>query len=327
MANPIQTFDFTSYDTAVEPKTICDFLTQHCNSWCFQKELCPKTHNEHYQGRILTTKRIRLGQCIGLIHHVLPTAHVTPTATVNRRQFNYVLKEDTRIDGPWKDGVDDEGNAEEGVLYIQKHLRVEPTWNAWQRSVIDIIDTVPDGRTIHYIIKEGNVGGTTMCKYLHMHGIARRLPCINDMKELSQAILGTKPYKAYFIDMPKALNQQKLYGFYSAIEELVNGYAFDPRHKWKENYFEPPHVFVISNESPNLDVLVRDRWKIWHVTKADLELKQGPPPKKLSLNIIKINTNIVDPAVEQTMFILHGMDTVEGPGAPTYLGLGKLISN
>ena len=82
--------------------------------------------------------------------------------------------------------------------------------------------------------------------------------------------------QCYFIDMPRSLPKTKLNQFYSGIEELKNGHAWDARYHFKEKYFDSPNVWIFANEIPDKNLLSRDRWLIWEIRDNLLEYYDKP---------------------------------------------------
>ena len=80
----------------------------------------------------------------------------------------------------------------------------------------------------------------------------------------------------YFIDMPRSLPKTKLNQFYSGIEELKNGHAWDARYHFKEKYFDSPNVWLFVNIIPDKNMLSRDRWIIWEIRDNKLEYYEKP---------------------------------------------------
>lgn len=74
------------------------------------------------------------------------------------------------------------------------------------------------------------------------------------------------------MDMPRAMKKDKLGGMYSAIETIKDGYAWDDRYQFKEKAFDSPNIWIFTNTAPDMDLLSRDRWKIWGVTTDTYEL-------------------------------------------------------
>ena len=76
-----------------------------------------------------------------------------------------------------------------------------------------------------------------------------------------------------FIDLPRAMDKTRLYGIYTAIEQIKSGWVYDVRNSWKEWDFDSPHIWVTTNAAPDLEMLTIDRWNIWAIT-PDKELKE-----------------------------------------------------
>lgn len=229
-----------------------------CKKWAFQKEKGNETGYIHYQCRISLKVKERMTPVINRYRDL--SAHVTRTASVNTTNAFYVLKDDTRIEGPWKD---DDPN-------IPKQYKNIPNggWYKWQQNVIDEIATEPDTRTINTIVdSEGAHGKSYISNYLACRGIARKLPPLNDYRDLMRMVMDTPDSRCYFIDIPRALDKSKLKNFYGAIEDIKNGYAFDDRYRFQEKYFDTPHIFVFTNCEPDYNLLTKDRWKRWTITK------------------------------------------------------------
>ena len=83
-------------------------------------------------------------------------------------------------------------------------------------------------------------------------------------------ICDTPTASAYLIDMPRALKKDKLFGFYSALETLKDGYAYDDRYRFVEKVFDCPNIWVFSNCMPDPDMLSIDRWRIYSVVNNSL---------------------------------------------------------
>jgi hypothetical protein len=185
----------------------------------------------------------------------------------------YVTKEDTRIDGPWDERT-------EKNLYIPRQFRDLKLWD-WQQSVIEISKNFND-RDVNLIYdKKGNNGKSTLASIceLKMNGID--LPPINDMKELIQTMCNICESKdlrnpnPIFMDLPRAMDKDRLNGIYTAIEQIKKGKLYDLRYKYKCYWIDSPCIWVFTNREPDENLLSRDRWKIYEIKKQKL-LKYNP---------------------------------------------------
>jgi len=84
---------------------------------------------------------------------------------------------------------------------------------------------------------------------------------------MGKSIRGTVPI---FIDLPRAMDKSRLFGIYSAIEQIKSGWVYDTRNKWREWDFDSPHIFVTTNICPDENMLSADRWNIFTVKNKEL---------------------------------------------------------
>ena len=236
-----------------ETDLICT-LDKHCKKWAFQLEMSEQGY-KHYQGRISLKVKQRLN---GVKKIISDSCHWSPTSTANRANMFYVLKEDTRIAGPWTDEMDIVPN------YIPRQIRNLDLY-PWQQSVIEMSKEW-DTRTINVIYDtKGNIGKSTLVTYMGVFKLAHQIPFCNDYKEILQAVMDRPVRKCYLIDMPRAIKKEKQFQLWSAIETVKSGYSYDTRYKYKERYFDCPIIFVFTNHLPDKKLLTPDRWKLWEV--------------------------------------------------------------
>ena len=182
----------------------------------------------------------------------------------------YVEKDETRVDGPWRD--DDE------ILYIPRQIREITELRCWQLEVIQSLQKW-DARTINLIFcPEGNIGKSILVGYCRAHRLARALPPVNDHKDIMRMVCDLPTSKAYLFDMPRAINKDRLYGFYAGIETMKDGYAYDDRYSFKEKVFDCPNIWIFSNTLPDESLLSPDRWRIWVVDPKTLGLEKYEEP-------------------------------------------------
>jgi len=165
----------------------------------------------------------------------------------------YVMKEETRVDGPWKDT---------GSVHIPSDMKDTPTWRPWQEDLLTLLKVKPDRRTVICIVDvKGNTGKSTLVSHLAVRNLATKIPPLNDYKDLSAIMMAKEETGIVFMDMPRALPKKALHALYSAIEEIKGGYVFDTRYHYQEKWLEPLHFIVMTNVVPNKSLLSADRWK------------------------------------------------------------------
>lgn len=233
------------------------------------------TGYRHFQGRVSLIKKRRASEkhlLLKLFEKWKPN-YLSPTtnAEYQTKSFSYVLKADTRVDGPWTD------KDYPKEVYVPRHYRGIETENLYpfQQTIWNTIsdDAKFNARQINLVYcKDGNKGKSTIAHLARLKLNALVVPAIiNDAKELVQVVCNMcmdrnlRNPSAVFIDMPRAINKDRLYGLYSAIEVIKDGYLYDVRNHFKSWDIDSPHVWVFTNTLPDMSMLSLDRWNIWTI--------------------------------------------------------------
>lgn len=272
--NPICVWDVTVPHTINNEEISHDFLIDlfktHCKKWCFQLEQGSETGYLHYQCRISLNTKARKP-------NIFPFKGInyTPTSEEHQHDFNYTSKELTRVKGPW---------SHENITFkTPRQIREIEELYPWQQSIIDD-RLVWNTRTINILYDPtGNNGKSILKTFIGVHGLGRALPFLNDYKDIMRMVMCTKKVPLYIIDIPRALRKDQLYGFFSGIETLKDGYAYDDRYHFKEEYFDCPNIWVFMNTIPDTTYLSKDRWKFWAIKERRL-VKMAATPVTLSFN-------------------------------------------
>lgn len=256
--NPVATYDFTlpRNDQFPDHMTVIHKICKDwCKSWCFQLER-GDTGYEHWQGRVSLIKKRRPKElagrwCVG--------GHFSPTSNAAAGDMFYVMKEDTRLSGPWSD----KDFEDPPVLTRQLMMFLDQPMRPWQQEVVELVQQ-KDDRSIKMIIDTvGNTGKSILCEYLEYHRFAYEIPPMREMQDIMQCVMSVPNQKAFVIDMPRALKKDKLASFFSGLEALKNGVAYDTRYKFQKKRFDRPQIIVFTNTEPDLSLLSIDRWEIY----------------------------------------------------------------
>jgi len=262
--NAVCVFDITLKvdETNEDHKVVIATLKGWCKKWAFQRELSD-SGLDHYQGRVSLIKKRRLQELIPLWHALPPfrNIHLSVSSTNGASEEFYVLKDDTRVAGPFTD-------RDLPPPYIPRQVRECKSLRPFQQ---EIIDHAKDWDTRHINLvycPTGNCGKSTLCSYIRAHGIGRVIPPFTDYQDFSACVLDQPESTLYIVDMPRAMKKDKLQGLYTAIETCKDGFVFDKRYKYRERIFDCPNMWVFSNRMPDLDLLSQDRWKIWTINSS-----------------------------------------------------------
>lgn len=254
------TFDFRANEDFGTKDQIIQWLSGIAKHYVFQKEQGDGGYI-HWQGRMSLIKKRRKSELMTLLKQTerkIPN-YLEPTTSEAHRSGDmfYAVKEDTRVEGPFSD--------KDEKIYIPRQVREMITLYPWQQQVIDDRD-VWNKRTINLVYSPyGNQGKSSLVNWCRAYKLARCLPPVNDFKDLMRMVCDMPTSKMYLFDMPRAMYKDKLHGFYSGIEMLKEGYAFDDRYTFREISIDSPNIWVFTNQLPDEDLLSRDRWVIWTI--------------------------------------------------------------
>jgi hypothetical protein len=258
-------WDFTLPRLDLDPNILKDNLRKNCKKYSFQLEKGESGY-EHWQGRISLIKKKSLKALINSfsVYTHWAKAHFSPTSSNAKGDMFYVIKDDTRIDGPWTE--------KDEIKVITTQMKLFNQWGLlpWQEKAKEICQEFCL-RTIDLIYDpNGNAGKSLFSEHMEYEGLAEEIPPFRMMDDIFQWV-ATRPIKsAYIVDMPRGMKKDKLGDFYSGIEVIKNGVAYDKRYTAKKIRFNRPRVFVFTNTLPALDLMSKDRWSIWTIIKNDL---------------------------------------------------------
>lgn len=250
----------------------------------FQGEEGITNKYQHWQVRISLKVKWIMATLIKNCKNLGLTCRWSPTSNENKNNYDYVTKDNTKI----IDAV--EINEKH---YITRQVREMKVLLPFQKSIIDKLDNW-DTRYINYVYqKKGKVGKSRLCSYIRDYKLGKVLPTIfENGKDLMRIVMCVPTNRNYFFDMPKAMKKENLCGFYSAIEEIKNGYAWDDRYTFKEKTFDCPNIWIFSNQPPNLNWLSMDRWIFWTVNNTTLKLEEFNMNEMIELSNNKFNERI-----------------------------------
>lgn len=257
-------FDFTLPAEDRDLQILKDNLSSICKRWVFQREV-GKTGYDHYQGRFSLREKksiaslITFFKCGDYPEWTKANFSLTSKEVANTKNFNYVMKDESRVGGPWKD-TDEE-------KFYTKQMQMFDEWGLlpWQESLKAKVEEF-DLRTINLIYdKSGCLGKSLFSEHMEFVGLAEEVPPYRLMDDIFQWVCTRETKKCYIFDMPRGMKKDKLADFYAGIEVIKNGVAYDKRHRATKIRFNRPRVFVFTNTLPVFDLMSKDRWNIWNI--------------------------------------------------------------
>lgn len=288
MPNGAKHWCFTDY--TVTEERIQELIKIPHDYIIFQKEKCPENSREHYQGFISFHKRTGLSKAKQLFgnSHLEIARHIEAA-------IDYCAKEESRISGPWEDGVrpkfgrldldvgrrtiigherwGDVLNDESLVEIVAKYHRwardvfehketkvqVQDLQQRWQLDLLDELAGEPSPRQVlWYWSKEGGTGKSTFARYAaaKLGGLVITRGAGNDI------VHAYENHRIIVFDYPRSIDPQFVQ--WNLMEEFKNGITFSQKYNSRQKIFNTPHVVVFSNINP-IDYMYKlseDRWKI-----------------------------------------------------------------
>lgn len=265
MSSQIAVWDLTIPEDRIALADLKGLLVAVCKRWCFQLEKGAETGYLHWQCRVSLDKKLRLNEFrqtpLGSLGHLSPTSKA---GALKANFYSYCTKGKTREKGPWCD------TDEEKVLTRQLKMFETFELYPWQKQVCDM-STQFNMRTIDIIYDvTGNLGKSIFGEWMEYVSLAEEIPPFRLMDDIFQWVFGRPKAAAYFVDMPRGMKKDKLADFYSGLEIIKNGVAYDKRYTARKVRFDRPRVFVFTNELPCFDLMSRDRWRVWNVVDKAL---------------------------------------------------------
>lgn len=244
-----------------ERNDLFKLLTEWCKKWVVQTELGVEKGYLHYQCRVRLIKKKRRNEIIaqsGIAGRWSPTS----SGVHSKANFNYVMKADTRVEGPWSDK--DYEPPKPMTRQIREFLEKEryPCWIELEEKIEQW-----DDRKIICISDNGLSGKSLFVEYMGFIGKARRVPPRRNAQDILRCAHGMPDARCYIIDMPRAMKKDNLSDFYTGIETLKDGWVYDDRYAWKSRYIMPgrPNIVVFGNSEPDRTLLTRDMWDCYTI--------------------------------------------------------------
>ncbi len=239
------------WSITINNPTVLD-ITQWKREVCLAKKCIwqleeGESKTTHLQGHIEYAN----ARTLPSLKNKLPRAHIEKTNSVKHSE-QYCMKDEGRLDGPFIKG-------------FPKPIKIIETLRPWQQEIIDLIETEPDDRTIHwYVDKTGGIGKTQLCKYIVRNYNALYLTGrATDMKYLISKYIEENEENAdnliCLFDYTRSIEN---YVSYQGMEEIKNGIFTNTKYEVKTVIMNSPHIIVMSNFDPEESKFSENRWVI-----------------------------------------------------------------
>lgn len=215
------------------------FFEEYCDKYVFQLECSEDADgnitNLHFQCRVSFVQRLRRSTILNMIEEDFEiksfyNSWISPTSK-RCRNFNYVMKIESRLAGPWADRP----------FFAGKSILPDNKLKPWMIDLVKKIEAHGDTldqdyfRTIYHVLDEqGNNMKSSFVKYL-LHKYGDNVGLINPFgtaNSINQVICTGGAKKLYLLDMPRPYS-------WSVINPK-NGSVIG--RKWNPQWFELSHL-------------------------------------------------------------------------------------
>jgi len=268
-------FTLNNY-TNTEIQEIHSYLSDNSSKWIFGKEV-GENGTPHLQGymEFKSPKKWRILSENGF------SRCWSKSARGNLRQnYDYTSKDGEYEYGGFKIEDLDKPDKKNIIEWRQYHLdkikrRVLKTydnviWKDVQQQIIDIVEKEPENRKINWIVDDnGNYGKSFLSRYLccKYDGIVVN----GKTNDILNGLLNYQDKSEYesprfiIVDIPRS-SSKYTDNIYGVIEKIKDGMIYSGKYEGGEIFYEtPPHVIVLSNEHPKMEMMSYDRWNIIEV--------------------------------------------------------------
>lgn len=161
----------------------------------------------------------------------------------------------------------------------EQPLKLITEMRPWQQTILDIIMTEPDDRTVNWIYDEqGGQGKTQLIKYLihHHEAILCNGGKASDMiNVVFNAYQNKKQIHVVLFSLTRPEGNRIST---AALESIKDGCICNTKYETGSVIFNSPHVFVFANLPPDRTTLTDDRWNIIDITPRTSSPASVPDP-------------------------------------------------
>lgn len=133
----------------------------------------------------------------------------------------------------------------------------------WQVSLKTLLEQPADRRKIIFVVDEVGNSGKSWFAHYYTRLIGDEGQVMLPGKKADMAYALKPGLKVLFLDAPRS--KQGEFIQYDFLEDLKNGYVFSTKYESRIKSYEPMHVVVNMNESPDRTKLSEDRYKVINI--------------------------------------------------------------
>jgi len=197
--------NFCDLPSVPRMKEVCDEMAK---SWVFQLECGHNAGHEHYQVRLetidkqMTETMLTVFEARGFDRRDLTFRPESNNSIQQGGLSFYVMKDDTRVDGPWHDATF--RPPKKRKVYEGKDLACMANPYPCQAEILRRIAQPSDDRCLDYVWDpEGCSGKSKLMKYLRFRGDdVARVP-LGSATQIKTCVIEKGPHSTYMVALPR----------------------------------------------------------------------------------------------------------------------------
>ena len=235
-----------------------------CKKWAFQIECGTTTKKFHWQCRLSsktnTTKAAMMKRVVNVLREEGDSYFLEPTANQNMGNAFYVIKQGTRVRGPWTE-------KDKAHRYVQKRFR-DPEPKEWQRRLLAKVLQFKRGdgrwgndRNIILVQDDGGTGKSWFKGWVKstQENVVLMPSTMQDGNDMMQ-YLCTQVEDGWdgiiLMDCPRATSPKHWFALARGLESMRQGFLHDQRYKGAVKTVEPPQIVAFCTKLPPPEVVV-----------------------------------------------------------------------
>ena len=268
-------FDFrVGQSEVVTIEEVTTTLKKIAKRWTFQLERGAENGYMHFQGRLSLKVKKRANEVLRVFGDWKPN-WIAPTVTKEHEEETdfYMLKDETRVDGPWR-------NSDEDLKHIFPQELVGKSPSPAQLKVLESASEYDANSINYWFDPQGGHGKGCVVDFMLQQNAGAYLMLQESPKDLMrQAYMiaggsARRGFKMCIIDVPRTWSDKAFKDMFGIIEQLKDGWLMEDRYhsqRWKQ---AKPMIWVFSNRMPSYGWLSPRRWKVWMATdEEDISLQ------------------------------------------------------
>lgn len=264
-----------------------DILSEWADSWVFQLERGSVAGKLHYQCRMIlenpqmTATMLTLFECRGFDVKDVTFLPETNKSIEQGGLAFYVMKDDTRVDGPWCDDRYQPPRPPNWIPDMCSDCVENP--RPWMTSLLNIIEGPPHHRKILWICTLNGLGGVGKSLFTTYLEASKKACYLGDGTpiQLKEAVIADGEWKAYTLDLPKTFSHDNRIGDYvNVLETVKNGFIKTAMHGKRKKLLMNvrPHLIVFSNRVPPFEMMTEGRFDVYTIDPKSSAAEQTLDP-------------------------------------------------